>query len=199
MKKSINEIKLTEEENKKDFEKEFNEKKSRYDKKEIVKGYFCKYKMQLVFNELSEIKEFYLLLNPSLKSKPIYDNTVYPNFLSERRVVYEKDKYFLIKPSFIKKYNHYKTFKYVLNRISKINYQLLDNSVLYDNPTLPIIDKPEPINLDKIKNIRPNRFPCNFEKVYNELDFSKYLIVHYHKIKNRHNLTQINKLNKLIF
>jgi hypothetical protein len=77
--------------------------------------------------------------------------------------------------------------------ILRINEPLSGNVVLYDNPTLPIIDKPEPIDLKTL--LRPDRFPCNFEKVYNESDFSKYLNVHYHKIKNRHNLDHIKRLN----
>jgi hypothetical protein len=176
-----------------ELETQFNEQKSRYPVKQEVEGFFEKYKQQFVFSELNEINDFYLLLNPNLKNKVVYDST--SNILSSRSLVeYTKGIDYNIKPTYINKFNHYKKFKYVLSCILNINKTLLHNVVLYDNPTLPIIDKPEPIDLETL--VRPDRFPCNFEKVYNESDFSKYLNVHYHKIKNRHNLEHFERLNK---
>lgn len=179
--------------NKIDFEIEFNKQKLRYECTKVTEEHnFTKFNQQLVFNELNEIKEFYLLLNPKFESKPIYD---YSNLSKRSCVEFDEGKDYNINPSFIKKFNHYKTFKYVLSCLIK-NKNFHNDNILYDKPNLPIIDKPEPIDLDKIKSVRPNRFPCNFEKVYNESEFSKYLQVHYHKIKNRHNLNHINSLNK---
>jgi hypothetical protein len=178
-----------------ELETKFTEQKLLYDCKQDKireENSFVKYKQQLVFNELNEFKEFYLNQNPNLKSKVIYDD-----YLSSR-CVYTEGETYNIKPSFIKKFVHFKKFKYVLGRLYLYNNTVddplsRDNTVLYDNPTFPIIEKLEPIDLETLKNLRPNRFPCNFEKVYNESDFSKYLIVHYHKIKNRQNLDYINK------
>lgn len=177
--------------NQSDLEDQFTEQKLRYQVRELteeenINRNFYKYKQQLVLNELNEINNFYLLLNPNFK--PTID------YIYFKRVEYTVVDY-NIKPSYIKKINHYKKLKYVLMCILRINEPLSGNVVLYDNPTLPIIDKPEPIDLEKVKNLRPDRFPCNFEKVYNESDFSKYLNVHYHKIKNRHNLDHIKRLN----
>lgn len=128
-----------------------------------------------------------MLLNPRFTSKPLYDVSNYDCLLSRCCVKYTEGIDYNITPSFVNQFDHYKTFKYVLSCIYE---PLSGNVVLYDKPTLPIIDKPEQIDLEKL--VRPNRFPCNFEKVYNESYFSKYLQVHYHKIKNGHNLTQIN-------
>ena len=173
-----------------EFETEFNELKSRYPLKQEVRKCFVKYILQLVFNELIEFKDVYLLLHAramNLQFNPQKDFLVFA--YTNTKTEHESD-FYDIKPSFIKKFNHYKKFKYVLNRIHEpLSEPLLDNKILYDNPILPIIDKPEPIDLEKL--VRPNRFPCKFEKIYNESDFSKYLLVHYHKIKNHDNLKHI--------
>jgi len=149
-----------------------------------------KFKFHLVFNELKDFEQFYLLLNPKTKSEPELDFVSDYNSFS-RSFVKDINIEQNIKPSYFKLFNHYKKFKYVLNRLSKNNSIRCDD-ILYDHPILPIIDK---IGLIDNTSVRPIRFPCNFEKIYNEKDFSKYLLVHHHKIKNRHNLETINKQN----
>ena len=113
---------------------QFNEQKLRYQVRELteeenINRNFCKYKQQLVLNELNEINNFYLLLNPNFKGKPIIDYSY--SYYSSKRVEYTVVDY-NIKPSYIKKFNHYKKFKYVLMCILRINEPLYFYDVYQD-------------------------------------------------------------------
>lgn len=145
----------------------------------LVDSQKIKFKFNLVFNELDDFKHCYLLFFPKFKILELLFRDGKPFYIDH----FEQS----IKPSFIKQFNHYVKFKYVLNRILCENLQ--NQKILYNDPILPIIDKPI---IEHLKQTHQARFPCNFEKVYNEPDFNTYLLIHHHKFKNQDTIDLLN-------